>query len=372
MMRRVEDLVDARIVGACRRHEPPVYVKEASSAQLLGDEALPAHAYAVPATRALPVHTKEATWLSAALLATAHPGRRPGSLETAETWIRKAAARFDIAEEVGRILDTIPAAPAPPPDEAFAYIRDDGQRYLPIGTAEELERSADYLEKWAGAFRYDDRRGIAARILKRAQALSPARDASAWRPKLAALAGWGTTTGTRAARYARNYRDLSRKDAGHEDLDRLIDDVQQLKQAAVPPERLTKLAALLDAIRPSLPPEYQEVPEYGLFVVSPADLKTAATRLWESPTQAVFAKTAIEALPVSGLRPFLGELAEALAGPDQVYVDLEAWERAAADPKTAHLLERALEGVGIEPLARPAPPAPIQLARIHEVLSSAS
>ncbi|OJW22519.1 MAG: hypothetical protein BGO49_00600 [Planctomycetales bacterium 71-10] len=156
--------------------DPPAYVKEASDGEILDDGSRGREAFADP-ERLYPIHTKAATWYSAATFA---DDASPSSSATAAVRrnIVAAAAGFGIGRDVEAVFAKAAGREdlSGLPNSDFAVLdRDDrgrvAARSLPIRDAREVKQAAETLTAWAHASTFDVRREAAGRILEKAAAL---------------------------------------------------------------------------------------------------------------------------------------------------------------------------------------------------------
>lgn len=161
-------------------YSPPAFVKTASHEQLHGDpESLPPQAYAWPAQRLFPVHTKAAAFASAMFLATRPADVLPPDTAAAvKRAVDLAAGFWHIAPEVAAMREKVAAAQqddlAQLPDSEFAVIwktANGQQRYCPLRNAHEVKTAASWFEMYRDEFTFPDRVRVAGRILQKAAAM---------------------------------------------------------------------------------------------------------------------------------------------------------------------------------------------------------
>lgn len=155
--------------------DPPAYVKEAADADILDDGSRDPGAFADPERR-YPIHTKAATWYSAATFA--DESSPPSSAGAAvRRNIVEAAAGFGIGRDVEAVFAKAAGREdlSGLPDSAFAVLDRDGRgrvasRSLPIRDAREVKAAAESLVAWGHAATFEVRRAAAARVLEKAAA----------------------------------------------------------------------------------------------------------------------------------------------------------------------------------------------------------
>ena len=148
----------------------PDYVKRASQDDLFGRDDLEYRAFALPEQRDLPIHTKAATWLSAARLA---DGAASGvKLARASAAVDAAARIWGIAADVKTIAikaASIQDANNQDDDPAdFAIVDERGEPRLPVRDRDEAVKAAGWFVRYRDQFEYDDRRCIAEFVLRKA------------------------------------------------------------------------------------------------------------------------------------------------------------------------------------------------------------
>lgn len=156
--------------------DPPAYVKSAAEADVLGGGDCEEAAFADPERR-YPIHTKAATWFSAAAFVDDEPAPSSATAVVRRN-IDAAAARFRIGADVEAIRRKAAGEEdlGGLPDSDFAIIvRNAGggvsSREGPMRDAGEVKVAADLLVQWAGMTPYLRRREAANRILVKAASL---------------------------------------------------------------------------------------------------------------------------------------------------------------------------------------------------------
>jgi len=129
----------------------PAYVKQAAYPTLETTKNVHDNVFAYPGSRLLPLHTKEATFLSAAYFY----GEQVKD-DLAECKIKRAAAAFEIEEDVHKVKDlfnqvlskSASQTAATPYALTVEMSKSAGeQSFYPLGNAAELEASADQMSK---------------------------------------------------------------------------------------------------------------------------------------------------------------------------------------------------------------------------------
>jgi hypothetical protein len=152
------------------RHPLPEFVKSSEVFDPAKKE-LPRDAYADRLGRQFPVHTKAATWLSHLWYYSDPKAARFGS--AVEANLAKAASAWSIADECDALIRNVKeAASRGPSDSDFALIIDYGDgrvvKSLPIGDADQVQKSAADLYAGRSEMPLEWREKAAAAILQRA------------------------------------------------------------------------------------------------------------------------------------------------------------------------------------------------------------
>lgn len=153
----------------------PEFVKEASSEAICGPEGgMPARCYADPARRLYPIHTKQATWVSALFFLDnkdKHTAKEAAAIEKA---IDNGAKFHGIHEDIKGLKGDFTKKASADPDKTlanadFALILelDDGtvERHYPLRNALEVKTAASYLRKFQEVIPYEQRQKMAQKIL---------------------------------------------------------------------------------------------------------------------------------------------------------------------------------------------------------------
>jgi hypothetical protein len=291
-------------------YDPPRYVLKAAGAEICGGQDTPPHQFGDRAGRLYPCHHPAATWVSAAFLY--DNVKQAAARPDVEAELLKAAAYFGIAGDVDRLRGLAKEAAARGieslPDDAFALVFDVGgerQRHYPLRNPFEVKAAADYLDRFRGELRYDDRRTVARKILEKAAELGA--DLGDRRDMLERTAGLGCCGAEKAAAAVR-LRRAAGMPADHR--------AQLEKQAALIEKNpdgwryaeTEKLAALLDAIDEEygLRRYYGEgglgFPEDALFAVTVKTAGDVAADLAGNPmTGNVYRRDDLSRLPLEAL-----------------------------------------------------------------------
>lgn len=176
---QTRDTAGREIYRITRLYSAPVFVKNAAFPDVAGTEDTPAGQFADPVSRAFPIHTKAATWMSAAFFHDAKPRMNVKLAARVEKRINEAATYFSIASEVAALAKTAEANRTSLldslPDSDFAFVYDAGgvkERHLPLRNVAEVKAAAAWLERQRDDFIFADRRTIADRILTKAASLA--------------------------------------------------------------------------------------------------------------------------------------------------------------------------------------------------------
>ena len=147
----------------------PPFVKTANQQALIGNtEILPDIAFAGPC-RTFPVHTKAATWLSAAFAAYNTDKVATGELDPIKTNLRKAAGYWHLEDEVEQLFATPKIAASAAVVHAMEYTQDGVlKRAFPMRNAHEVRAAANVLRQFHTKLAFDIRQQAAARILEQA------------------------------------------------------------------------------------------------------------------------------------------------------------------------------------------------------------
>lgn len=257
--------------------ELPDLVKKAEAASLSPPQRLPAY-FGDPVRCEFPCHAAPATLLSAADLMLRGP-EKVASYERIYKRLRDsathqgAAGEFKkLAEQNHKRLDTALEAL---PDECFALVLKQGEKMIrqyPLRNADEVKAAADYLKRFRGEFRFEDRHKIASRILQRAVQLGAGQVADEV-PLLKTAAVAVTDAGAAAALL----RKAARLTKGDDRLTKLADQIERLDQ--ITRDAAIKVADVVDNVYLDAKVKPDLLPEDELFLVTPPELKTAAAAL---------------------------------------------------------------------------------------------
>ena len=147
----------------------PPFVKTASQQSLIGNtESLPDIAFAGP-YRTFPVHTKAATWLSAAFAAYNTDKAPKEELDPVKANIRKAASYWRLEDDVEHLFATTKIASSAAVVHALEYTQDGVlKRAFPMRNAQEVRAAANVLRQFHNKLAFDIRQQAATRILEQA------------------------------------------------------------------------------------------------------------------------------------------------------------------------------------------------------------
>jgi hypothetical protein len=297
----------------------PEFVKQASTEQLLGPEDLGPDLFADPRHRRYPMHTKAATWLSAAFLYDKWPQLPVKEAAAAEARLLEMADVWHIRPLIEGLKEKVAASRRDSlsalPDEDFAWSRD-GERHLPLRNALEVRAAAEYLVKWRDEFTFPDRQDMARRILQKA-----ARHGAAlgdYDDFLEKAAGFGGCSAAQAAGLVRGRAKLAR--SGHPDianeLEKMAETIMADTRRARMPNMLAKVAETIDMVDRLLHiSEYSEaVPraEDVLFALTRKAASALAEQHLRTTTGSVYDKDDLARLRTRTVRDYMGDaLAEA-------------------------------------------------------------
>lgn len=154
-------------------YDAPPYVKSASYVDKVGHHELPSVAFVGP-LRTLPVHTKAATWLSAAFLA--HHAPTDTDISNDETFLKvaEAANRWGIFADVYSLWEKQVAAKEKP-EAAYALEYEENgtiKRAFPIRNATELQKAAALCEEHFKQMPVPQVQKMASTILQQASAMN--------------------------------------------------------------------------------------------------------------------------------------------------------------------------------------------------------
>jgi hypothetical protein len=170
---QASDRLEAGLYALAREGRAPGYVKHAAAAAIKGDAGLPDHAFADPAGRNYPIHTKAATWVSTRYFAeqgASLPRARRAGIARA---LAEAAAGWGIEVDCAKEA----AATRPAPAEAAADACGAAGGHFRIASAAEAKVACAYLVRHRDAFAHPDRVALARFALAKAAAYGAELDA---------------------------------------------------------------------------------------------------------------------------------------------------------------------------------------------------
>jgi len=154
-------MLTAHIYGIAVRHDLPGYVKSANLDELV-DDSLHPQGYADMARRQYPIHTKAACVFSAAQISELPESeRRRACIKR----VKAAAAECGALSDVESVLHPV----APSQDASMFAWKDESGNALPIRTAVDMQKTADWLLENRPKMPLDRCREIATTVIKRAE-----------------------------------------------------------------------------------------------------------------------------------------------------------------------------------------------------------
>lgn len=355
----VADANGQRLYHLCSLYEPPEFVKDASSTEIAGDDQLPARAYADPVGRHYPIHTKAATWVSAA-----YYFDDDVPVPSVETRLLQAARLHGIAADVEelrhRVKEAMATPQVQPEDCALTYEDADGtvRGVYPLRNALEVQKAAEYLQQHAAVLPYDDRLTFARSVLQRASEHGAPLNTEQ-QTFLAKQAGHGHCAAADVADFLLGRAALlaSRQLDGAHELHKLATVCLQQPELCRTPGALTKLASIIHQMDSECglkDLEGLEPPEDVFFAVTPKVASELLETHCQSATGKVYRTADFAKLSLSEIQESFGDdIAEAVStggiqvAPEKLAAVLPTLPR----PET-ELMEVILSGAGIRPVAR--------------------
>lgn len=312
----------------------PEFVKTASVTD--GVESLPAESFADPGNRRFPIHTKAATWMSYAYHVTQDQSldgvRKKAILENLD----KAAAAWGIELEIDKLKAEYSATRNPADvqlQEKFA-LEIGTDKYLPITTRLDIEKSATELMNERGGLPWEARHTAAKAIMKAARDTCNIYDGrTLFDERISKLAGEGCTT---KAVLGPLFDRLSL----HEDCKEACAVYDALPDGIVDQAVAIKLAGLLDG-RIGMFPE-DELFAFDARVSGELNsklVKTASNRVY-AVSELVKAGAAFKALGTRACAKMLGQDGE--LSPSKVANEVPSLSK-----RSAELLDQALGVLGV-------------------------
>lgn len=351
----------------------PERVKDASSADLIGEADMAPHCYADPAARMLPIHTAEATLVSAAFLLDQSPVPKEGREKKAMDRLNAAAAFHGVRRELIEIEKQAAAlhGPAEPvrydllPDEDFAIVFEtaDGkkERHCPLTNEGEVKAAAAYVQKHRDVIPLADRRKFASAILSRADRFGVQLDPDD-ADRLDRMAGYGTCAIAQAAQAISDRRHLlsrmGEKEAAAE-LDSWRGELIKHASVARDASPMRKLADVLDQVDRTfnLTRYYDnglERPEDALFTVTTKSASAFMDGHIQLPTGSVYSLSDLSRVRLDDVRGLMGsDWAEKISS-GGIFLSMTklAAEVTKLDRPAARLFEKLLSETKIEPTDR--------------------
>jgi hypothetical protein len=349
-------------------YSPPERIKTASAAALATPQDLASHLYADQRNKQYPTHTAAATWLSIASFLEKEAEYAPAEGAEIHKRLQHSASFHGLAAEFRDLQEKVAAAVIADldalPDEDFAYVwRSDlgVERRMPLRNATEVKLAADYLKTHRSAWRLEDRKVMATKVLNKV-ASTQAVLTEQQQETLRCMAGKGGCTAKVAADAVATRAALVRpRDAKMADLmTKLASEIWSNPNDIHKAGRRDELANRLDTFdraynltnqydgRPLRAPE--EV-LYGFdFTKSAAAALEEHTRL---ATGAVFEKYACTTVPLTDWRDLYGDdFAAKVSLGGIVLHDKLADALTGMDMSQARLAETVLKNSGITPVFR--------------------
>jgi len=182
----------------------PDFVKNASQADVCGDETTPPNAFADTTRKLYPTHTPAATVVSSIFF---HEKKAELSATRQQLIAEKlshAAAYWQIAPTIGGILEKVAASNAigdkTVSNSEYAIVFDRNgtiERHYPLRNQDEVKAASDWLVKNRDRLPYDDRHTIASKVLAKADKFGLQLPGS--RDTIEKIAGLGACSGKDAA-----------------------------------------------------------------------------------------------------------------------------------------------------------------------------
>lgn len=308
--------------------EAPAFVKEASVEQLCGPESTLPHLFADQRHRRYPMHTKAATWLSAAFFVDKKAGLPQREAAEIEGRLTEAARFWGIESQADALREKAAAMAhddlAKLPDSDFAWIQGN-ERQLPLRNALEVKAAAEYIHKWRDEFTFPDRLKMARAILQKAARYGAAL--GSLDEPLERMAGFGGCSASEAAQLVRDRAKIARArdpDLAGE-LERMADMITKDPAKSRAPDRLIKTAEVIDQLDRML-----RIREYSAAVPRAEDLLFRITRKVASAladqhvsttSGSVYNRDDLGRLRIRDVRSYMGdELANAIDS-DGIHVD---------------------------------------------------
>lgn len=342
-------------------YDAPAYVKNASVTDIEGDpNFVYSGKYLDGTSRKYPVHTKVATWTTAAQLfeKEAVEGELDAILEDK---LEKAAAYHGIDTDVKKLRDQIheqvKLGHHELQDSDFALVKDGSEgrtRMYPLRDAQEVKQAEQYLLDNVDEFTYPDRRQYARNLIKKAEEFGCSFEHDA---RVATIAGYGFSRSADVAEAIRKRVSLS-KVAGEvrDGMLALADSIEKTVAISSNEEVSEKIALELDAFdrRTALDRMYSrglERPEEVMYAVTVKQASDAVRSLApETPTGRIYSMASLQELPLHAMDRVRPGLAYEV---DHGGITVSGTKLASLIPemtyKEARALDRVCEGSGVYP-----------------------
>jgi hypothetical protein len=308
-------------------YDAPDFVKRADAAERIGDPEIPPHLCADPRHRRYRMHTKAATWLSAAFFYDKRDQLPPKEAAAVEGRLQEAADFWGIRPQVDALAIKVAAARkdnlSTLQDEDFAWSRD-GERHLPLRNAVEVKAAAAYLLEHRDRFEFRDRQDMAQRILQKAARYGAGL--GEYDGFLEKTAGFGGCAATQAASLVRDRARLAR--VSHPDvaaeLEKMAATILANPQQARRPDALAKVAEVVDQLDRMLHVEHSEAvprPEDVLFAITRKTASAFADQHLATTSGSVYDQDELGRLRTRTVREYLGDDLAGATTSDGIHVD---------------------------------------------------
>ncbi len=345
-------MLTAHLYGIAVRHELPDYVKTADLNELVADTLHP-QGYADVAGRQYPLHTKAACVFSAAQIS-----------ELPESALRKncvqrvkaAATEFGVLKDVESVLH--PVAPAQDPS-MFAW-KDESGNALPIRTAVDMQKTANWLLENRPKMPLDRCRQISLAIIKRAEETGTVLANREAIYQLAGAAAPDIAGLKRACEWRARTLQISQPDVSR-DLRTIAD---QLSTQPVTLKTASTVVNTLDYVdgRYGLRPLYAQgmpKPESG-YGVTAEQLQLLKESMVVTASGDVFDKTAFARITTDQIAGWMGEgFLNKTASEGSVCVEKLTHEVQNLSRVDANRFAKMAGEIGIKPIGRVAPSQPL-------------
>ncbi len=338
-------------------------MKDASSEQIAGDGSLPRRAYADPVHELYPIHTKAATWVSAAYF------YDDGVFdETVDVALTKAATFHGILTEIELLKKQAKETVAyldmavDPAQCAITWEDDNGklQGVCPVRTPAEVKAAAEYLEENQRTMAYEDRQKLASAVLQAAQK-HDVHFASVEQTLLEKIAGVGNCPAATVASFLRGRAALvkSRCQDGADEFNKIAALVESVPAYCHDSVRLVKLAAAVHDIDEQCGLRIEDgytPPEDVFFSVTKKAAEDLLDGHCQTPTGNVYSVPDFAKVSLDDVRDSFGDdFAKSVSAGDLVVSPEKMAEVIPTLPRPdMELMETILDGAGIVPVMKEA------------------